>query len=457
MKTIVSAFLFVAILLWICRIYFTNDKKFRYVEYNKGEYYLLSPNMYFTIFTVCTAPIFLSSLSLLKYGLWFALILYLIFGNQIRMKLETVMTLYLVFFFWLALTMTWTTAPRDGYMMLIKYFIPVLFLWLGYSALRNEKDLVIFLKAVNYVACIYCLIMGGFTQHVIPSLYFFLAGICSTYAGFSCFLISVFIVPILLYWLTKENKYIYCALWMLLSPILQSVRTGIGGMFLVFVVAVYLRYKQKSLPALFFAGAVFLSVILFVPGVNEKFFGENAGKVTGTDIVQGGALSLDNIEMSGREYMWERVKNNCYYGNETFGGGLGTSGRFVKDYGKATQGLEMMHNDYLQILCDAGIVGVVLLCIFYAGFIIKVIANVVKRRCTILVKLTGIMALSSMVGIGFAMYFDNVVSNSMQALVMPFIYWGFFFRALDMETQEKEAMELAKFRREDSSGADFVE
>lgn len=448
MKTLISAFIFVALLLWICRIYLTNDKRFRYVEYNKKEYYLLSRNMYFAIFTVCTAPIFLGSLSLLKYGLWFALILYLIIGNQIRMKMDSVMSLYLVFFIWLCVTMTWTTAPRDGYMMLIKYFIPLLFLWLGYSALRNEKDLIVFLKVVNAAACIYCFIMGGFTQHVAPWLYFFLAGICSTYAGFACFLISVFIVPILLYWLTKDNKYIYCALWMLLSPILQAVRTGMGGMMLVFCVAFYLRYKQRSLPALFFAGAVFLSVILFVPGVNEKFFGENAGKVTGKDIVQGDALSFDNIEMSGREFMWERVKDNCYYGNEVFGGGLGTSGRFVKDYGKKTQGLEMIHNDYLQILCDTGIVGIVLLCIFYLSFIIKVITHVVMRKCTILVKLTGIMALSSMVGVGFAMYFDNVVSNSMQALVMPYIYWGFFFKALDMESKENEAKALAKFRRE---------
>lgn len=448
MKTLISTFLFIAILLWICRIYLTNDKKFRYVKYNPGEYYLLSRNMYFTIFTVCTAPIFLSSLSLLKYGLWFVLIIYLIIGNQVRMKLESVMTLYLVFFFWLMLTMTWTTAPRDGWMMLIKYFIPVLFLWLGYSALRNEKDLVIFLKVVNSVACIYCLIMGGFTNKVLPSLYYSLSGICSTYAGFSCFLITVFIVPILLYWLTKENKYIYCALWLLLSPILQSVRAGMGGMMLVFCVAVYLRYKQKSLPALFIAGVAFLSVILFVPGVNQKFFGENAGKVTGKDIVQGDALSFDNIEMSGREFMWERVKDNCYYGNEVFGGGLGTSGRWVKDYGRATKGLEMMHNDYLQILCDAGIVGIVLLCIFYLGFIIKVIAHVVMRRSTVLVKLSGIMALSSMVGIGFAMYFDNVVSNSMQALVMPYIYWGFFFKALDIEGKEKRTLAILRYRKE---------
>ena len=64
------------------------------------------------------------------------------------------------------------------------------------------------------------------------------------------------------------------------------------------------------------------------------------------------------------------------------------------------------------------------------------------------------MALSSMVGIGFAMYFDNVVSNSMQALVMPFIYWGFFFKALDMEAQENEKKELARFRKEEEIGSE---
>lgn len=449
MQIIFAYTIFVGLMLWICRIYLTDDKRFRYVEYNKGEYYLLSRNMYFTIFTICTAPVFLHGISLLKYGLWFTTIIVLVLGNKIRMKLDTVMTLYLIFFFWLMLTMTWTTAPRDGWMMLIKYFIPLIFLWLGYSSLRNEKDLVVLLKIVNMVACIYCILIGGQGYKLMPSLYYGPIGMqLSRYAGFACFLISVFIVPILLYLLTKEKKYIFCALWMLLSPILQSVRTGIGGMFLVFVVAVYLRYKQRSLPALFFAAAVFLSVILFVPGVNEKFFGDDAGKITATDIVQGEALSLDNIEMSGRDYMWQRVKDNCYYGNEVFGGGLGTSGRFQKNYGKATKGLEMIHNDYLQILCDAGIVGIVLLVIFYIGFIVKVIAHVVIRRSSVLVKLTGIMALSSMVGIGFAMYFDNVVSNSMQSLVMPFIYWGFFFKALDLEGKEKRTLAILRFKKE---------
>jgi hypothetical protein len=32
---------------------------------------------------------------------------------------------------------------------------------------------------------------------------------------------------------------------------------------------------------------------------------------------------------------------------------------------------------------------------------------------------------------------------------MPFIYWGFFFKALDMEAQENEQKELARFRKEE--------
>ena len=433
MKTILSLIIFAVLVWWIYRIYLSGQVKFRAVEVDKGEYYLLSPNMYFAIFTVCTAPVFLGSLSLLKYGLWFAALLILIFIGKVRMKFEAMTATYGIFFLWLCYTMTYTTAPRDGMMMLIKFLLPMLFLWLGYSAINNEKDLIIFLKVVNIVACVYCLTMGGFAATFIPPLYIFSMGIFSTYAAFADYLTAVFIVPIMLYWLTREKKYIFCALWMVLSTVLESVRTGMGGMMLVFVVALLLKNKVKAIPGLLVAGGLFLSVVLFVPSVNEKFFGEDAGKVSATDIVQGGAMSMDKIEMSGREYTWERVKDNCYYGNEVLGSGLGSSGRFIKDYGNAHNSVVMMHNDYLQIICDTGLVGITLLTIFYVMVILKVTSNVSLCRSSPLVKLTGIMALSSMIGIAFCMYFDNVVSNSMQSMVIPYIYLGFFLKALDLE------------------------
>ena len=418
----------------IRKIYFTNDVQMRVVRGIWDEPYLLSQNMYFTIFTICTAPIFLGAFSLYKYALWFLLILALIFTRVIRIRWEWMTITYALFFAWLCVTMAYTPVPRDGAMMLIKYSLPMLFLWLGYSSLSNEKDVIVLLKVVNIVGCVYCCFIGGQGCKLMPWLYYgVLAGPFSTYAGFADFLTSIFIVPILLYWLTKEKKYIFCALWMILSTVLESVRTGMGGMLLVFAFAILLRDKWKAVPGLLLAGAVFVGTILFVPDVNKKFFGEEAGKVTATDIVQGGAMSMDKIEMSGREYMWERVLENCYKGKELMGGGLGTSGRFVKSYGQATNGLEMMHNDYLQILCDSGKVGIALLIFFYLTVILKVSANVTMRRSSSLIKVTGIMALPSMAGIAFSMYFDNVASNSMQSMVMPYIYLGFFLKALDIE------------------------
>lgn len=434
MKTILSLIIFIALTYWVGQIYF-GKKKFRAVEYSKGEYYLLSQNMYFVIFTVCTAPIFLGSLSLLKYGLWFMTMLALLFVGRVRVKFEFMTVMYSIFFLWLCYTMTYTTVPRDGVMMLIKYFLPLLFLWLGYSSLKNEKDLIIFLKVVNVVACIYCCFIGGQGCKLMPWLYYpVFMGVFGTYAAFADFLTAVFIVPILLYWLTKEKKYIFCALWMVLSTVLESVRTGMGGMMLVFAVALLLKNKAKALPGLLLAGGLFLGVVLFVPSVNEKFFGDDAGTVSASDIVQGDAMSLENIETSGREYTWELILDEFYRGHELKGSGLSMSKSYLLNaFLKKEIGIGLIHNDYVQLLADTGIIGVSLLVLFYISVILSVVRNVLLRRSTTLVKLTGIMALPSLAGIAFCMYFDNVVSNSMQSMVMPYIYIGFFLKALSLE------------------------
>ena len=435
MQTIVSLIFFIILLVWVGKIFLTKKQKYRTVLLGKEEPYVLSSNMYFVIFTVCTAPIFLHGISLLKYGLWFVTILLLIFTGKIRIRFDVTTTMYLIFYLWLCYAMTYTSAKHDGMMMLVKYSLPLLFLWLGYSGLNNEKDLIILLKAVNIVACIYCFLIGGVSWKLTPWLYYGpIGGLFSRYAGFADYLTSIFIVPILLYWLTKEKKYIFCALWMVLSTVLQSVRTGMGGMMLVFAFAMFLRYKIKALPGLLFAGAFFLSIILFVPDVNKKFFGDNAGKVSATDIVQGDAMSLDNIEMSGREYLWKKLKENYYYGNELIGKGLGESEYFAKNIMYEGE-MSKIHNDYLILLCDTGKIGIIFFILFYISVILKVASHVMLRRSNPLVRLTGIMALSSMAGIAFCMYFDNVVSNSMQSMVMPYIFLGFFLKALDLENK----------------------
>lgn len=434
MLFLVSLLVFIGLTLWIGTIYFTDKKRFRIVKYNKGEYYLLSRNMYFVILTVCTGPLFVRSFPLLKYGLWFLLILFLMFARKVKLRMESIMISYMIFYLWLCVSMTYTTVPRDGFMLLIKYIIPILFCYLAYSSIRNEKDLVIFLKVVNVVACIYCFFIGGQGYKLMPGFYFGPIGQqFIRYAGFADYLTSIFIVPIILYWLTSEKKYIFCALWLVLSTILESVRTGLGGMMLVFVSALLLRYKARAIPGVLLAGALFISIILFVPSINQKFFGEEGDEVTVVDIVQGDALSQENMNTSGRTVLWEMVMEHCYKGHEMIGSGLGTSMRYLKNWAAWTGAAPILHNDYVQIISDSGIVGIVFIILFYIVFLWKGIVHVVLKRGSACVKLTGIMAVSSMAGIAFSMYYDNVVSHSMSSLVMPFIFLGFFLKFIDID------------------------
>lgn len=447
MRTIIAIMLFIALALWLCRIYLTDDKRFRYVEYNKDEYYLLSRNMYFIIFTICTAPVFLGSMSLLKYGLWIGFIVWLLLSNRVRMVMEPTMVMYIVFFLWLVYATTYSPVPRDAFMMLVKYFLPLFFLWLGYTALNNEKDLIILLKVVNVTACIYCCFIGGQGARLMPWLYYGpIGGQFATYAPFADFLTAIFIVPIILYWLTKEKKYIFCALWMLASTVLESVRTGLGGMMLVFVFAIFLKFKARSIPGLIFAAIVFVGVLLYVPSVNEKFFGEDS-EVTATDIVQGDALSMENMNTNGRSDTWELILDKFYKGHEMRGSGMGVAIRYLKNlWLGGYEGAGLIHNDYVQLLAEAGIIGVTLLVLFYIFVIVKVMQYVFFQRSGYMVQITGIMALSSMAGIAFCMYFDNVVSNSMQSMIIPYIFLGFFLKMVDVENLKREQTKLEKFR-----------
>lgn len=448
MRIILSLLIFVVLVLWLGTLYFSEKKKFRVVKYNKKEKYLLSRNMYFVIFTVCTAPVFLGSLALLKYGLWLAVILWLLFSNRVRMVMEPIMLMYTIFFLWLVFATTYSPVPRDAFMMLVKYALPLCFLWLGYSALGNEKDLIIFLKVVNWTACIYCLFIGGQGFELMPHFYKGpIGGQFAKYAPFADFLTAIFVVPIMLYWLTKEKKYIFCALWMVASTVLESVRTGMGGMMLVFVFAILLRFKMRAVPGVLFAGAMFVSIILFVPSVNEKFFGEDAGTVTATDIVQGDALSMENMDTSGRNATWELILNKFYKGHEWRGSGLGVAKNYLLElWLKKAIAVGLIHNDYVQLLAETGIIGVGLLVLFYIFIIVKVVQYVVLQRSGYMVKITGIMALSSMAGIAFCMYFDNVVSNSMQSMIIPYIFLGFFLKMVDMEEAKRQQNELNRIR-----------
>lgn len=402
------------------------------VSYSKGEYYEMDSLMFYLIFTIVTAPIFLlPPFAIAKYSVYFLVLIYLLKTHQIKAPDSWIVRSYWLFYIWLCICALRGSDYMDSIAFLIKYIIPILSLYLGYSALSTKYDIYFLLKIVLIAVIIYTFLIGGLSAKFYSWFYFSPFGDqFLKYAGFADYQTSLFVLPFIMEWMTCNKKWYLAATAMLLSTVLEVVRTGLGGMFIVLSLFYFFKYKLKSLPILGCMVAIIIGVILFVPEVNQKFFGDKAGTISAESIVQEDAMSLDNIQTNGREFMWHCVMSKCYDGHEIIGSGLGSSIQYLKYIRDNIIKVPLLlHNDYVQIMCDTGLVGLGLLILFFLIFIFTVGYNVWYTD-SFYVKITGIIAIASMGGVAFSMGFDNVVSHSMTSLIMPFIFTGMYLKTV---------------------------
>ena len=121
----------------------------------KNELYPINRNLHFLLFSVATAMLFLGSFSLVKYAYSIILLLFIAL-TSFQLKFEKIIYIYLLFLLWCCFSLLNSLDKVQGIMMLIKYSLPLLYLWLGYNAINNKEDFLVFLKNANYIMIIKC-------------------------------------------------------------------------------------------------------------------------------------------------------------------------------------------------------------------------------------------------------------------------------------------------------------
>lgn len=71
------------------------------------------------------------------------------------------------------------------------------------------------------------------------------------------------------------------------------------------------------------------------------------------------------------------------------------------EFTKENFAVKLIHNDYVQILCDTGLVGISLFAIFFVMAILKVTILSTQYKHNKLIRLSGAMALGSCAGVFF--------------------------------------------------------
>lgn len=389
----------------------------------------INRDLHFLVFSIATAMIFLGPLSLVKYGFWTVLMIYLIF-TRFRMKIDAIVICYMLLLAWALFSLIYSSVKFQGFMLLIKYSLPLLYLWLGYNAIEDREDLLFLLKKTAWIMVIYAVLIGGFSAKFLPWVYGFLCfktgGLVIAYASLADFYSALFVVPLALYVIDKDKKWLAVAGWIALSTILEVVRTGIGGIFLASSFFLFFYYRLKAVPWLFCAAVLAVMAVFFIPEVHDKMFVNDNMTISSVD---SSTINFENIQSNGREQIWETNLARFYAPNPVTGAGLGESMEFTKN----NFIVKLIHNDYVQILCDMGLVGISLFALFFLVTILKVVSHIWRQGSDDLVKLTGAMVLGSCAGVFFSMMFDNVISYAQQCFVIPFIFIGIFLKSIDLQ------------------------
>jgi len=134
--------------------------------------------------------------------------------------------------------------------------------------------------------------------------------------------------------------------------------------------------------------------------------------------------------------MWEWSLDNYFRGHELIGSGTGNLQKVFYENmsgpNRDAPGGGIVHNDYIQMLCDNGLIGIILYLTSGLFAIIHCFILYNRKHYPPVLRICAITAGASMAGMLLTLYSDNVVNYSMATLAYP---WGFYGMALGLNRQ----------------------
>lgn len=322
---------------------------------------------------------------------------------------------YVLYLVWLVIGLSYTSAPSYGFRVILKYLYPLLIILFASAAVRDKE---VFLKAGIGARIVALISIGVFfipyVGRLFPGVFWYGTASAINYVS-----MCVFSLALVYYTKEKKKNLLFCSLFML-PCFLWVLRTSIMGTTLALMTFFFFKYKLKSLPVIFLVFILFVLAVFTIPSVREKMF-VNSENVS-IEQFQRGEISKDDINSNARFAMWEHLENRFYEGKELIGSGIGSVQHYMYN-NFVFGGLTAPHSDYVQMLCDSGIIGLVL----YLSVIIIAIIHcfvVYHGSSNVAIKICAIVAGSSLAGVALTLYSDNVVNYSMATLSYPFGFYG---------------------------------
>lgn len=321
---------------------------------------------------------------------------------------------YIIYIIWLIIGLSYSPAPDYGFRVILKYLYPLLLMLLG-SAIVRDKE--VFLKAglwarITAVISI-CVFFIPYVSRVFPGVFWYGTASAINYISMCIFSLALFF-----YTDEKRKNLIYTILFML-PCMIWVFRTSIMGSMVSLMMFFFIRYRIKSIPYILSIVILGITAVFTIPSLKEKMF--NSDNVT-IENLQSGDLSKDDINSNTRFAMWDDLEHRFYDGKEILGSGTGSVQNYMYN-NFVFGGLTVPHSDYVQMKCDNGMIALIIYLIIGISAIIHSII-IYDKYSSVILKISAIIAGSTMAGVLLTLYSDNVVNYSMATLSMPFGFYG---------------------------------
>ncbi|SEE52446.1 O-antigen ligase [Prevotella sp. lc2012] len=327
---------------------------------------------------------------------------------------------YLMFYIFACVSLSYSKHPIRGIPGLFMYVMPLFYYALATTAIRTKSDVT---KLFTYIsnATLVLLVLGlPFYPHRIAYPYYGMA-MCS--------------IPAILYLTTKKKIYIIHFIICMLPAIFWVKRTPLLGITVGMIAFSLLLYRWKAVIPTFMAIIASIALIISIPSFKEKMTG---GDSQGSEYIDS-ENAASNINTNGRIAFWMLMIDKYYEKAPYIGAGQGSVKAFLQsDQNEFKRAFPLMHNDWLLLLCEIGIIGTSFLLIFFGGIIRKCIRYSSKRYPKDL-RLMAVACAASVFSTMTHMFFENCMNSFTLSTCLVFCaIFNYYIRSYQSFKQEKE-------------------
>lgn len=421
MITIICIITFLGLSVWELKLLFADSVMMR-LPYGSRQMMRLNGYEALVIIMFATAYIGLTPVLAIRLGFLELLCLIAILRCPEKKIISPPMIVFFVFLIWIIIGIFYTPNKEFGVRMLLKYIYPLLLALFTAQVVRSGE---VFVTAGLWSRRI---VTVGIGLMMLPGMKLVTGIFFWFHAALVTSLITMVIFSFALVEFSDEKRRnMWWGLALCVPCFFFVYRTDIFGTAVALSSLFLVKYRLKAVPIIAAIGILGLCSMFYIPAVKNKMF-INPNKVTMTDYLTGN-IDENNIQTNMRKFMWEDATEKFYDGHELTGSGTGRIQTFF--YTEATDARRggQLHNDFLALKCDNGLIGLGLLFLTYGAVLLHCMI-LYRKSLSPYTKMASLVAGASMIGVFVTMYSDNTLSYSMVTLSFP---WGFYGMALGLK------------------------